>query len=329
MTSLVLVLASNALVVPPMAAHATLARCGLPRIVCSPRMMGRRKKEVVQEEEADYFALEAESVQARTVQMVDPMKTSLGRESELDPFPGPPVIDGPTHAPDTRPLFVALSLFQSQHMPCDALQEQYSTWLSREPGSGEAALCAAHSVANEIDFDELVRTCDVVSEEDLAKMELIEAQRAAEQGDGEEGEQELVLEMEAFPASFVLGHLNIYRALSWAQARQWNAADPIAAVDSYADVALHQWVRSEDTDLNVVPTGAYQQQFVVHCRDRAGSTDLRASTRDAHSSGCARGRVGAAGPLLAPLDGADEQSTSASSAKARASARSCSSMATS
>ena len=303
-----LVLAGNALVLPPLGSRAPRAWCTAPRIVIPPAMMGRRKKVVQEEEgETDYAMLEAQTDQSTTLQMVDPMTTSLGREAELDPFPGPPVIDSPVRQPDARPLFVSLSLFPQNQMPCDALQEHYSEWLSEEPTSEVAALCAAHSLANELDFDELVASSDILTEEDLARLELDEAAEAEEGGD----EREPPLEMESFPATFVLGHLNVYRAMSWQHAHGWASADPIASISGYAEQVVHQWVRSDELALNVAPTGAYQQTFVVHCRDRPGATELRASTRDRHLDWLREsGRIAAGGPLLAPPEALAEDATS-------------------
>ena len=307
--SLLASVASAALVGAPPAVGASpafrLARCVDPRIVRAPTMMGRRKKVEVEEEqeETDYAALEAQATSDRSkVKLVDPMTTSLGREQELEPFPGPPVIDGPVQPPDTRQLYACLAMFPPNMMPGDPLQEQYSAWLSEEPAEGAASLCGAHSLGNEIDFDELMASTEVLTDDDLAQLEVEEAAAAAaeeEQAGMEGGEVAPVLEMETFPASFILGHLTVFRADSWVQARAWAAADPIAAIDGYSEACLLQWVRSEDEALNIAPTGQFQRTFVVHCRDKPGATALRASTREKHLAWLKEsGRIAMGGPLV-------------------------------
>ena len=77
-TLLALVLAGNALVVPPLGEPRTARAVRGASNSHSPTMMGRRKKVVQEEEEeTDYAMLEAQTDQSTTLQMVDPMTTSL------------------------------------------------------------------------------------------------------------------------------------------------------------------------------------------------------------------------------------------------------------
>ena len=48
--------------------------------------------------------------------LVDPMTTSLGKEKELEPFPGPPIVEELVRTHDSRPLFVSVSYFTPSHM---------------------------------------------------------------------------------------------------------------------------------------------------------------------------------------------------------------------
>ena len=64
-------------------------------------------------------------------------------------------------------------MFPPNMMPGDPLQEQYSAWLSEEPAEGAASLCGAHSLGNEIDFDELMASTEVLTDDDLAQLGLV------------------------------------------------------------------------------------------------------------------------------------------------------------
>lgn len=106
--------------------------------------------------------------------------------------------------------------------------------------------------------------------------------------------------MVSMGVGFVLGHLTVSRTASWADAEAWAAGDPISVADGYARTHLHQWAVSNDEALNCPCVGEVQQCFAIHCVDRPGCTDLRASTRDSHLRFLKEsGRVVKGGPLLA------------------------------
>ena len=254
---------------------------------------------------------------------VDPMKTSLGRERELMPFAGPPIVTFDEPPEDPRPLFAHMGLFTEAHMPSDALQASYHEWLAVDSGE---RICLPHYLLSAQDFTlEMETTGDVLTDDEIARLDAEEEQAATQEAvldsEGATGAPDPVvgatsdLNLEQPPSDastsvefasaadplkasaaepsaasmtpahvqFVLGHLTVGRHPSWADAEAWAASDPIAQQGGYGrGHHVHQWLRSHEEALRVMPTAEVEQCFAVHCLDHPGSTELRARTRDAH-----------------------------------------------
>ncbi len=87
--------------------------------------------------------------------LVDPMTTSLGREKELQPFPGPPIVEDIETVPDSRPLFASVNFFTPSHMPSEELQTAYMDWLA--DGSGDR-ICMPHYLLSAGSFEDVLDT---------------------------------------------------------------------------------------------------------------------------------------------------------------------------
>ena len=289
------------------------------RRVSAVQMMGRKKKVV--EEEVDDDDSYVEEAEEDRYQMVDAMTTSLGKDEELKPFPGPAVRMEEDAPEDGRAVFCHFGLFASGTMPSEGLQEQYYAWLQQGDIPGNASLMGPHYLlSGENDDDEsMLALADELDDDDIARLDAEEEAAAAaaeaeasedEAGDEVDGEiavdeapplaLESPIEMESFGAQFVLGHLTLARAPSWEVAHAWVETDPVNVLGGYGTAAqLHQWLVSDDEALNVPQTGEMTQSYAVHCLDKSGATDLRASTRDKHLDWLrASGRVHMGGPLL-------------------------------
>ena len=259
--------------------------------------------------------------------LVDPMTTSLGREDELSPYPGPP-IEIVSSGDDDRPLFVSVSQFAASTMPSEALQDAYHSYIA----DGGDAVCAAHFMLAKDDFaDEADTTGVSLTDTDIAALDAQEEEQAAagaengeEEAAGGEGAQAgegegagssgsgggvpATWQMIVTPVQFISAHLTITRHAEGGEAEAWRAADPIGRAGGYASVDAHQWLRLDEPELSIKPTGELQQTFAVHCLDKPGGAGLRASTRDAHLGFLREsGRVCMAGPLLAPPAGAGDR----------------------
>ena len=277
--------------------------------------------EVVSEDGEDFQVMAEEEEAADTekrdqagARMVNGMTTSLGREAELKPFPGPPVIDEPVDTTDERPLFVLFSRYLDGHMPNEVMQQAYVQWLEedglREDGS--VAVCLPNYMLSAQSFDEFWETGAVLTDDDIARLdaeeeaELAAATAAAAAAEDEEADVADFLPaaeraMEPAEVAFVLGHLTVCRAASHAAAAAWASSDPVQQAGGYADVQLHEWTRSAEAELRVQGTGECLQSYCIHCIDRADAGDLRANTREAHLEWLREsGRAVMAGPLLEP-----------------------------
>lgn len=249
-------------------------------------------------EKAEQDGDEAEPFSRQQVQMVDPMRTSLGRDEELKPYPGPPIPEEPVATPDPRPLFAKISYFTPMHMPSDALEDEYRAWLA--DGSGDR-ICLPYYLMSKDDFShEMDTTGDVLTDEELAAL--------WEKEDEAEGDEAESAEMMKMHVQFVLGHMTIARLPSWEAAQSWAASDPISLRGGYGGgSSLHEWMLSDDPELCVQPTGEVEQGFAVHCVDKPGAAELRAATRNDHLAWLrSSGRVRMAGPLLAKREDRDE-----------------------
>ena len=87
--------------------------------------------------------------------LVDPMTTSLGKEKELEPFPGPPIVEELVRTHDSRPLFVSVNYFTPSHMPSGELQTAYMDWLA--DGSGDR-ICLPHYMLSADSFEDVMDT---------------------------------------------------------------------------------------------------------------------------------------------------------------------------
>jgi len=231
-------------------------------------------------------------------QMVDPMTTSLSWDEELKPFPGPPIPEDPCETPDPRPLFAKISYFTPMHMPSEALEDEYRAWLA--DGSGDR-ICLPYYLMSKDDFShEMDTTGDVLTDDELTALWAQE-----DEAEGDEAEPK---EMMPMHVQFVLGHVTIARLPSWEAAQSWAASDPISLRGGYGGGnSLHEWMRSDDPELCVKPTGDVEQGFAVHCVDKPGAAELRAATRNDHLAWLrSSGRVWMAGPLLARREDGDE-----------------------
>jgi len=272
------------------------------------------------------------------VRLVDPMKFSLGREKELEPFPGPPIVEDQTKVTDSRLLFASMRFFTPGRMPSPTLQAFYLSWLGKESGD---RICLPHYLLAAQDFsvemdtkgerltDDELALLNAKEEEAKATVASEEAAAAAESGDVQTADEASANEaavatavaepvgvaatpseqavMQPMEVQFVLGHFTVGRWPSWAHAESWTSSDPIALQSGYGGgTHLHQWLPLEEAELMVAPAGEIQQSFVVHCVDKPGSMEVRGQTREAHLTWLREsGRVQRAGPLLAPPEGAE------------------------
>ena len=269
-----------------------------------------------EEEEYDYEAAERDSQSPLT--MVNPMSTSLGYEEELEPFPGPNVADVEEKVEDVRPVFCHLGMFDSGMIPGEGLQAAYHAWLQQEEMPAGVVLSLPHYLLAAQSFDTHWEGAEVLTDDDIARLDAEEeaaaaaaaaAAEVAEAAEAAEGSDEapdgpdpdVEVGMELLPMPFVLGHLTVARASSWAAASAWASTDPVALAGGYSPASgLHQWLVSDDEALNIRPTGDEIQSYAVHCLDHEGQTSLRANTREKHLAWLREsGRVQLGGPLLA------------------------------
>jgi len=307
-----------ALVVAPSHVRAPLAA------VVMHAKRGRKPKEVVEAPLEE----EEEEEQGRSVQLVDAMATSLGREDELKPYPGPTIVDEPLGDGDTRSLFVHFARFSPSRMPSAALQEAYVSWLEDTAAQPDVSLCLPQYMLAAQRVDDFWETGAVLTDEDIARLDAQEeaeasaaaaaAATAAEEATEVGGDAAVAdyvpparMEMEPTEVAFVLGHLTVCRAKSSSAATAWATSDPVLVGGGYSETRLHEWARSSDEALCVRTTGESLQPYCVHCLDRADATELRAATRGAHLEWLREsGRVVMVGPLLEPR--ADEDADAAS-----------------
>ena len=340
--SLILVLPAAAAValLPGAANHAPLLARPLPpsplRVPRSPQMLPRKKKVVIEEEEDEEGWEDKpgrqEAYLSQQQQTVDGMVTSLGKESELEPFPGPPVYDEERVMLDSRAVFCRFATYPAGSMPGESLQEAHLAWLQQESFPGNVSLCLPHYMLAAESFENFFEFGDVLSDDDITRLDAIDeqaraaaaaaAEAAAPADGGEEAAAEAAaavavasppapLEMEQVQLQFTLGQLTVARSPTWEAARAWARTDPISQVGGHGPEGgvLHQWLVSTDEALSVRPTGDQIQTYVVHCVDKPGATDLRAATREKHLAWLAEsGRVYMGGPLLALDDAAGAES---------------------
>ena len=237
--------------------------------------------------------------------VVDPMTTSLGREAELMPAPGPQIFEDEGPLSERRPIFVSLKLYTPGHMPSEELQDKYSEYLE-----SCSSICLPHYLLAEQDFSTAIgESGSVLTDDQIAQLDVEEemaaaaAAAAAEEGELSMGGAQADAQAAMAPISFVTGHLTASLQDTWAEAEAWAMLDPVQAHGGYVTTHLHQWVKSTDEALCIEPPGTQQHCYAVYCLDKPASTDLRASTRDAHLAWlCDSGRVRMAGPLLARPD---------------------------
>lgn len=318
-------------VVPPPGATWIAACAAAPTRAPHPLALAKKKNEgwvteQTEEGEAEEYAREAaasnkdEDEQGRTSagRIVDGMETSLGREDELKPYPGPPVPEEPEAKVDLRPVFAHMRLFVAGQQPGEALQEAYTEWLA---GSGD--ICLPHYLLAQESFEDAWEHGEVLTDDDVARLDAADeeqARAAAEAASEGEAAGEAVAgeaaatatatatayTMDAMNMPFVLGHLNIARAEDWDAAAAWSSADPILAASGYENAAMHHWMVSDDEALRRRAAGEMQQPYAVYCRDREGATELRGKTRAAHLDWLREsGRVCLGGPLV-EQDGAND-----------------------
>ena len=271
-----------------------------------------KKKEEEEEEDDEEYVVQSKPV----VQLVDPMTTSLGKEDELLPFPGPPVLEEPVDD-DDRSLYVIFSRFVPERMPNEPLQTAYMSWLQDVESRPDIRVSLPHymlthqsldnweEMGPEITDDELA----IKDAEDEAALAEAEAQAQAARDLGQpDAKAEQYLPSSAVgmeKEDFVLGHLTVVRAPSRDSAAAWASGDPVQAAGGYSAVEMHEWARSTDEALTIQSTSEDQQPYCVHCIDRPDAGDLRSRTRDAHLEWLRdSARVNMAGPLLASNDGA-------------------------
>ena len=140
-----------------------LPATGYLRRHSSPLLGPRKKPEPV---EAEPTVVE-DSVFTNRRRLVDGMQTSLGRDEELMPAPGPEVIDEPEQDVDSRPLFANLALFVQGLMPSEDLQDAYYEWLT-----GSANVCLPHYLLSAQDFaEEMVTVGDVLTDDEIAQLD--------------------------------------------------------------------------------------------------------------------------------------------------------------
>ena len=311
---------------PPHLGVVTAASSRHP-LVCMLAKKGPKQYEVTREEDPENFDnflggdendenSDDNDDKSRGVQLVDAMTTSLGREDELQPFPGPPVFDPDAVPTDPRPLFALFTRYSPGHAPNALLSQAYTGWLDDEEGrhEGQVSICLPHYLLTAQTFDDYWELGGVLTDDDIARLdaeeeaELATAAAAAAASEDEEAEAADFLpanqqRMEPTEVAFVSGHLTVCRASSHAAAAAWMAGDPVAAAGGYAESELHEWSRSAEPELNIQPTGECLQPYCIYCLDRADAGDLRAKTRDAHLLWLREsGRVRMAGPLVTPSD---------------------------
>ena len=293
-------------------------RCGTARL-----------QQAGDEESAGEEVEEEEEEEESGVELVDAMTTSLTREDELRPFPGPPIVDDRLEIGDTHPLFACASLFIAGHMPSEELQDAYHEWLV----DGGEAVHLPHFMLSQQDFsDEMDTAGAIMTDEEIALQDAQDEKAAAalsaQVADDDEDEELFggggdpasgalgaaarhadegrdAGTMVQTPVQFMIGHLTVTQQLRWEDAEAWVASDPIELSRGYAQCALHQWVRSSDPELRVASAGERQLSFAVHCLDKSGKADVRERTRDNHLAWMRdSARVCMAGPLLdAPTAG--------------------------
>jgi hypothetical protein len=130
------------------------------------RMMGAKKKASPPPPDSDDSR--------KSDSLVDGMTTSLGREEELQPYPGPAVQHYEVDADDGRRLFVSLAEFAPCRVPSEALQGRYMAWL----GAEEALELPHYLLAPPAtDVDESIGI--VLSDDEIARRDAEEEEAAA------------------------------------------------------------------------------------------------------------------------------------------------------
>ena len=272
------------------------------------------------EEEEDELLEESDPGQEDSgVELVDAMTTSLNRDEELKPFPGPPIVEDLQEMGDAHPLFVCASLFLAGHMPSEQLQDAYHEWLVM---SGDEVYLP-HFMLSQQDFsDEMDNAGAVMTDEEVALQDAQAEEKAAAALAGEAIDEDEALfsgggdvmesagadhidgegdvwTMVQTPVQFMIGHLTVTQHMRWEDAEAWVASDPIGRSHGYEQHTLHQWVRSSDPGLRVASAGESQLSFAVHCLDKGGKADVRERTREKHLAWMRdSARVCMAGPLL-------------------------------
>lgn len=267
-------------------------------------LAGRKKKD---DDDApltpeEYKALEEEPTLTGAKDkkvMVDPMTTPL--QEDLAAMPGPPIVPEPEDDIDPRPLFAFVGLYGGGLMPSEALQEEYDQWLAEGMNhtsyETSSRITLPHYMLSAEEFDPDQILGDRVTEEELAALDAADAAREAA---GEPPPSEMV----KLVLPFISGHFTVLHADDADDAASWAAGDPIDALGGYSSTSLLRWDVSDDPELHVpLMDGASVmdggKNFVVHCLDKAGSTELRGATRSDHLRWLKEsGRVCYGGPLV-------------------------------
>jgi len=286
--------------------------------VCMLAKRGRKPANPQPEDDDDEL-IESEELEQRSLRMVDPMTTSLGREEDLKPYPGPPVIDEPVVDEETRPLFALFSRYEPKQTPGERLSTAYVDYLEEAHSNG-IAICMPHYMLSAQKFDQFWEMGTVLNDDDIARLDAEEeAQQAAADAAAtaavEAGAEDAVAAdfmpgaapiMEPIDVPFKLGHLTVCRAASHATVAGWASADPVQVAGGYTETRLHEWARLTEPALCMpLGSGESAQPYCVYAIDRSDAGDMRANTRDAHLDWLREsGRVVMAGPLVEPASDA-------------------------
>ena len=84
----------------------------------------------------DYVDEEEDEGRTSAGKMVDPMTTSLGREEELVPYPGPDVVDEPVDDDDGQRLYACFAKYPPAQEPNEVLQAAHESWLGEWESRG-------------------------------------------------------------------------------------------------------------------------------------------------------------------------------------------------
>lgn len=301
---------------PPLGALAPHASRAPPVCLLAKRGPKPKNPKPAEDDDDEQLLDEEATDNSQSVELVDGMTTPLGREGELEPFPGPPVVTEPVEELDARPLFVLFTRYVEQQMPSEGLVAEYVAWLKAARESG-VSLCMPHYMLSAQSFDNWWEYGAVLDDDDVARLDAEEEAAAAAAAEAaalalENGDAEGAapppppLGMEECEASFKIGHLTVCRAESHAGVAGWVAADPVQAAGGYREIRLHEWARLREEALMMPLGGSGEclQPYCVHCLDKPDAGDLRASTREAHLTWMRdSGRVVMAGPLIEPTAG--------------------------